>query len=124
ERSMVLDEFKASATRRASEHLAAPPSNAGHLERLLISCLLNQPEVATEVLDILGQLEGWKRFPTAPIFDAMLKAYRGGEALRFSSIEARLDDTAKSMLTEVLLDEEIYKESQNRDQAIACLQKL
>jgi hypothetical protein len=54
----------------------------------------------------------------------MLKAYRSGEALRFSSIEARLDDAAKSMLTEVLLDEEIYKESQNRDQAIACLQKL
>lgn len=124
ERSMVLDEFKASATRRASDHLAAPSSNAGHLERLLISCLLNQPEVVPEILDILSQLEGWKRFPTASIFDAMLKVYRSGEALRFNSIEARLDDNAKSVLTEVLLDEEIYKESQNRDQAMACLQKL
>lgn len=124
ERSMVLDEFKASATRRASEHLAAPASNAGHLERLLIGCLLNQPEASAEILEILGQLEGWKRLPTAPIFDAMLKVHRAGEPLRFSSIEARLDENARGMLTEVLLDEEIYKESQNRDQAIACLQKL
>jgi DNA primase len=124
ERSMVLDEFKASAARRGSDHLAPPAMNAGHLERLLISCCLNQPEVAAEVLEILGQLEGWKRFPTAPIFDAMLRAYRGGEPVRFSSIEGRLDAEAKNVLAEVLLDEEIYKESQNRDQAIACLQKL
>lgn len=124
ERSMVLDEFKASATRRTSDHLAAPPSNAGHLERLLIRCLLNQPEGAAEILDILGKLDGWKRFPTASIFDAMLKVHRSGEALRFHNIEARLDGQAKSILTEVLLDEEINQESQNRDQAFACLQKL
>jgi DNA primase len=124
ERSMVLDEFKASATRRGSDHIAAAPTNAGHLERLLISCCLNQPEIATEVLQILEQLEGWKRFPTAPIFDAMLRVFRGGEPVRFSNIEARLDPEAKSVLAEVLLDEEVYKESQNRDQAIACLQKL
>ncbi|MDZ7639885.1 MAG: DNA primase [Bryobacterales bacterium] len=124
ERSMVLDEFKASATRRGNDHLAAPSSNAGHLERLLISCLLNLPEVAAEVLEILEKLDGWKRFPTAPIFEAMINVHRGGEPLRFSSIDARLDGDAKSVLTEVLLDEEKYKESRNRDQAIACLQKL
>ncbi|MCZ2154164.1 MAG: DNA primase [Bryobacterales bacterium] len=124
ERSMVLDEFKALATKRANTALSAPQVAAGHLERLLIGCLINRPDDAAEVLDLLGRLEGWRRLPAAAIFDAMLKVHRSGETLKFSNIEARLDDEAKSMLTSVLLDEEIYKESQNRDQAIACLEKL
>ncbi len=124
ERGMVLDEFKALATKRVNTPLTAAPSAAGHLERLLIGCLINRPEGAAEVLDLLDRLDGWKRFPAAPIFDAMLRVHRSGEALNFSRIEARLDEDAKSMLASVLLDEEIYKESQNRDQAIACLEKL
>jgi DNA primase len=124
DRSMVLDEFKASAVKRGSDHLAAPVSSAGHLERLLISCLINQPDVASELLDLLGQLEGWKKLSTAPIFDAMLRSHRAGEAIRFGTVAARLDESAKAVLKEILLDEEVYKESQHRDQAIACLQEL
>lgn len=122
---MVLDQFKSSALARRTDDLAtAAIASVSHLERILINCLVNQNEVASELMPLLAQLDGWRKLPSGPLLDAMLRAWQNGEELRFSTIEPRLDAADKDLLSQMLLDEEVYRESQTRDQAIACLQKL
>lgn len=124
ERSMVLEQFKTSAVARREETLATDGQSTDHLERLLLLCLVNQPEVAQEVLPYLEQLQGWRKRPSAALFDAVLRAWRNGEPLSYGTIEPRLDAQGKNLFSQLLLDDEVYRESQTRDQAIACLQKL
>ncbi|MCW5962810.1 MAG: DNA primase [Bryobacterales bacterium] len=125
ERSMVLDQFKTAALARRKEDLSAGTApSSGHLEHILISCLVNLPEVANELLPFLAQLDGWRKLPSAPVMDAMIRAHQNGEPLRFGTIEPRLDAADKDILSSMLLDEEVHKESHTRDQAIACLKKL
>lgn len=125
ERSMVLDQFRQAALARRHEDLGhAATAEAGHLEHILVSCLVNQPEVAREILPYLAQLDGWKKLPSAPVMEAMLRAWQNGEELRYATIEPRLAAADKDILSRMLLDEEVHKEAQTRDQAIACLRKL
>jgi DNA primase len=124
ERSMVLEQFKHSAVTRKEERLQDNGTGAGHLERLLLHCIINQPEVAQEVVPYLTQLQGWRRLPSASLFDAILRTWQNGEPLSWATIEPRLDADGKHLFSQLLLDDDVYKESHTRDQAIACLQKL
>ena len=125
ERSMVLEQFKTSAVSRKEDHLEqAGPSDIGHLERLLLHCIVNQPEVGQEVVPYLAQLQGWRKLSSAAIFEAILRAWENGEPFRYANIEPRLNDDAKHLFGKLLMDDEPYKESHTRDQAIACLHKL
>ncbi len=124
ERSMVLQKFRSAAIARKEEDFRTSAPAASHLEHILISCLVNLPDVAAEILPFLAKLDGWRKLPSAPVLDAMLRVWQAGEPLRFSTIEPRLATTDKDILSRMLLDEEAHKESHTRDQAIACLQKL
>ncbi|MCU0226925.1 MAG: DNA primase [Bryobacterales bacterium] len=124
ERSMVLDKFRSAAVARKDGPLRVEAPQASHLEHILISCLVNLPEVAAEILPFLNGLDGWRKLPSAPVLDAILRAWKAGEDLRFGFIEPRLAEADKDILSRMLLDEEVHKESHTRDQAIACLRKL
>jgi DNA primase len=125
ERSLVLEHFRKAALSRKQETIRKSEGAViSHLERILISSLIGQPNLAEELMPLLAQLDGWRKLPAAGVLEAMLRVWQQQEPLSFQTIEPRLEDAEKDLLRQLLLDEEVYRESQTREQAIACLQKL
>jgi DNA primase len=125
ERDLVLDRFRKAAVTRKQDDLRDEQTAAIlPLERILISSLVNQPDLANELMPLLPQIDSWRKLPAASVLEAMIRVWQQNEPLNFHQIEPRLQEADKDLLRRILLDEEVYQASQTREQALACLQKL
>jgi hypothetical protein len=121
---MVLDHFRRAAVERREQPtpLAQAPIRA--VEKILLSALLSNRKVATEVIPRLKLLPQLEQFATRGIFKALFAMLEAGGAWHFSEIEARLQDSDKELLASVIFSDEASEQNCSREQVLACLAKL
>ncbi len=132
EPSLVLDQFKKSATERkapaaraesAHTQASAIPAN----ERILLASLMGSDRARAEVLPLLNpqMTEG---FVTQEILTALRDALAqtGGLAgpAAFAAIEGRLSSPAQALLHQVIAADDMGDEASCWEQAQACLRQL
>jgi len=124
EAGMVLDHFRRAAVERREQPtpLAQAPIRA--VEKILLSALLSNRKVATEVIPRLKLLPQLEQFATRGIFKALFAMLEAGGAWHFSEIEARLQDSDKELLASVIFSDEASEQNCSREQVLACLAKL
>jgi DNA primase len=120
----VLEQFR----KAAGDRKAVPAQNAKLpiplVERILLKAVLSDAEACAAVLPQLAELAVVKRLATFRVFEAIQAAAAQGEVIEFSRIEARLDDSSKSLLHEAAFADDIDGSGERVDEAIACLRAL
>jgi DNA primase len=143
EPGLVLDEFKRAAIeRRGSANTAAheqryraggvggpqavPPKARPEipaLERILLNALLSSGTARREVLPRLNaSLAG--HFATHEIFDALHLLSEGEHDVTFALLDARLGESSRALLHEIVAADEIGDDEACLAQAEACLRRL
>lgn len=124
EAGAVLEHFR----KAAGERKAAPPPRARPVipaaERMLIRCLLSDPEARAAVLPQLAGLGGLARLATRSILEAVLACAAQGEEAEFARVEARLDEAGKNLLHEIAFADDMDETSGRVEEALACLKAL
>lgn len=124
---MVLEEFrKAAAERRAPKRDIREEEGLDPNEVILLHALIGNAEAREQILPVLKQLAVIKKYRTWPVFEALFRLLEGGEAVSFASLEPRLGEPAKTLLSAVLLDdqERVGRSEVTVDQAVACVHAL
>ena len=126
ERSLVLDQFRKAAAERKTGVPAPRPQPkliVPALERILVNTQLSSE--ATR-LEILPQLSGtlMEGFVTREILEAMQRQALGNGTLSFQDLDARLSESARTLLHEIGAADEIPDEQACLEQARACLRRL
>jgi len=124
---LVLEQFKRAATdRRAPGHGVAPRPNprvqVPALERILLNALVSSGETREEILPRLpaAMTEG---FVSQDIFDALRQMAMAGP-VSFAELDARLGDSGRTLLHEIVAADEIGDEAECLVQAEACLRRI
>jgi len=122
ERSLVLDQFRRMAANRTAERAAAaPPSAIPANERLLLRCLIHSAEARDQLSERLAGLVEEQPLEGAAIFRAILAT---GEPFDFAALEARLNDSDRTLLARLTFADEIENEEFSLSQAQACLSRM
>jgi len=103
ETGLVLEHFRKAAADRAprSEPPKTPPARP--MDHVLLPLIMSRPEECGAILDELRGLSGWRSFPSARVYEAILAAYEQGESLAFASIHDRLPEADQAWLAGLLL---------------------
>ncbi len=120
----VLEEFRKAAGDRKALPSKPARTTIPLVERILLKAVLSNAEACAAVLPQLAELPVVKRLTTHRVFEAIQAASAQGEAIEFSRIEARLDDSAKTLLHEVAFADDIDGSGERVDEALACLRAL
>jgi DNA primase len=125
EAGAVLEQFRKSAGDRKSapavKHArpAVPP-----VERILLRRVLFDAGAREAALPRLAELPSLGRMATERIFQAILACDAQGETVEFSRVEARLDESSKTLLHEVAFADDIDEASDAVEETLACLNAL
>jgi DNA primase len=103
---MVLDSFRRAAVNRQEKALARPKVTLRADERMLLNALLGDPEVRQAVVGQLRGLDAVSRFTSRRVFQAIFALEDAGERVSFDNVHARLEDSDRELLAEVILNEE------------------
>ena len=125
EAGAVLEHFRKSAGDRKNAPAvkqarpALPP-----VERILLKRVLFDAGAREAALPRLAELPSLGRMATERIFRAILACDAQGEAVEFSHVEARLDETSKALLHEVAFADDIDEATDAVEETLACLNTL
>jgi DNA primase len=132
---LVLDQFKRAAIERRGDandrrgpQIQQPPAQKPRpeippLERILLNVLVSNATVRAEILPRLVP-ELTENFASHAIFEALRLLTDGGQDVSFAVLDARLGDTAKTLLHEIVAADEIGDDEACLAQAEACLRRL
>ena len=140
EPGLVLDEFKRASIERRTPGAGEQRGHAGNvrgpqapapkarpeiptLERILLNALLSSETARREVLPRLGQ-SFTAHFATHEIFEALRLLSEGGQEVTFALLDARLGETSRTLLHEIVAADEIGNDEACLAQAEACLKRL
>lgn len=122
---LVLDEFrKAASERREQRNRAREESSLDPNEVLLLHALMTSAEARAELAPALRTMEGVRRFRSAKVFDTLLRLVEAGEEISLGAVEGRLEESDRSLLLNVLFDDELLRDGVSMEQAAACLRQL
>lgn len=124
---MVLDEFrKAAAERRAPRRQLQEETALDANEVLLVNAMIANPEAREQIVPVLKQLTVARRYRTWPILEAAIALCESGEAPSFASLEPRLMEPERHLLSLLLLDdqERAGRNMVTAEQAVACVHAL
>ena len=93
------------------------------IERILLNVLVSNVAVRAKILPRLVP-ELTEGFASHAIFDALRLLTDGGQDVSFAVLDARLGDTAKTLLHEIVAADEIGDDEACLAQAEACLRRL
>jgi DNA primase len=125
EKGMLLDQFRRMAADRVKEPLRVPAVEIPPNEKLLLRCLLESAEARQAVLSRLSEMEFAQPLVSARILEAMVAV---GEPFVYGELEARLEDTERSLLSAVAFADEgsesFSEANLSPAQALDCLRVL
>jgi DNA primase len=124
EEGMVLEYFKKAAAARQTRSGPPPLEPLRPVEKLLLHTLLGNPEVRPPVMDRLRAIGALAEFRTARIFQAMFGLWDRQPDFGYAELEGRLEDRDKTLLTTLILADDVGDESFSLDQALACVAAL
>jgi DNA primase len=125
----ILEQFRRSAGEaggRSGKTAADPTERVPGMEKLLLKALLDSEEgqeARVAVLPRLSQLPVLRQFVTKNIFEALLAA-AAHEPLRYSDLEARLDEADRDLLARLLLADNSKGGQRGLKNALACVHTL
>jgi len=130
EPGMVLDQFKRAAAERRTPGPAAAGARATSvpavqipaLERILLNALLSSETTRKQILPRLPK-EMTGGFAGHEVLDALRQMEETG-AFSFAALDARLSETGRTLLHDVVAADEIGDDAQSLAQAEACLQRV
>ncbi len=121
----VLEEFrKAAGERKKMAPRKIAPAAVPQLERILLKSVLADAAARETVLSRMAETDCLRTLITQPVFAAIAAAAAQGEAIEFSRIEARLDDTSKALLHDVAFADDIDGGGERLNEALECLRVL
>ena len=132
---LVLDQFKRAAIERRGDandrrgpQMQQPPAQKPRpeippIERILLNVLVSNVAVRAKILPRLVP-ELTENFASHAIFEALRLLTDGGQDVSFAVLDARLGDTAKTLLHEIVAADEIGDDEACLAQAEACLRRL
>jgi DNA primase len=122
--SLVLDQFKKSASdRRAPAPQSTPSSGIPPMERILLNALLESERARAEMLPALLP-EMTEAFVTREVFDALRQAAGPDAAFSYAALEGRLEAPGRELLRDAVTADESSGESVSWEQAQLCLRRL
>ena len=123
--NLVLERFRRSNNARPqSANRTTAPAAVPATERLLLNALLRSAEARAEVLPVLREMGVASRFATRAIFEALFTMEASQDVLTFSSLEGRLGEADKDLLSRVVFADEVTEESSALTQARNSLRNL
>lgn len=123
----ILEEFRrqrASNGSGPSARSSTPGIEVPKAERLLLSCLLASADARTEVLPRLAESAALAGLHTRNILTALIAASDEAGELRFSDVEARLNESDRGVLSALVFADEMSEPSAGTAQALECLREL
>ncbi len=121
----VLDQFrKAAAERKPVAVRKQTVSAVPKAEKILIQKMLRDSEACAAALPQVAELPNLGRLAAGRIFEAIVTAASQGEAIEFSRIEGRLDDTTKALLHDIAFADDIDGSGESVQDALNCLKTL
>lgn len=124
EAGAVLEHFRKAAAERKNVVPKAPKTVIPHVERILLKAVLFDADARDTVLPQIAQLPSLNRLTTQSIFQAILTVAGNGEAVDYSRVEGRLDESSRALLHEVAFADDIEGGSERVEEALACLRAL
>jgi DNA primase len=118
---MVLDRFKKAAVERSEKPLAPPKNPLRHDERMLLTALLTDQELRTELVEQIKELEAVDTLPSRRLFQAIFALDDAGGRVGFDEVNARLDEADQNVLAQAVLNED---GEISREQVMAALASL
>jgi DNA primase len=124
EPGLVLDHFKKSAAERSEPGLRKTAEPVRAVEKILLNSLLLGEDLRPKIIPRLRQMPAVERFAAAEVFRTMFALYDREPGFRFPDLEARLEESGRSILAEAALADELSEADYSLEQAEACLEKL
>ena len=124
ETSLVLENFRKAASERAQKTVHHAPQQVPAVEKLLLNALLTNPEAQHQVIPRLAGLPALEHFQTRRIFQLIVSLYAPEVGVRFTDLEARLEDPDRELMTSLVFADDMGEATSALDQAVACLRSL
>jgi hypothetical protein len=124
ERSLVLDAFRKAAVERREKTLAPGQETVRPVERILLNSILANAGVRREILPRLRSMPALAQLATRRIFEALLAMDADDSASLFTSLEARLEERDRNLLTAIVFADKEHEEDYSLEHAAACLDAL
>ncbi|MBI4905598.1 MAG: DNA primase [Acidobacteria bacterium] len=127
ERGLVLEQFKKAALDKREYRLQQPAVAVKSVERILLSAALLHPDLREELMPRLAAAPGVSEFRSYAIFQAMIALYGNLPAFAYSDLDARLDESARDLLSRLVFADEQHEADNLEDvrkDAMSCLQTL
>jgi DNA primase len=120
----VLEQFRKAAGDRKAVVVKKEKPPVPHAERILLKAVLMDADACAAALPQIAELPTLNQLATHRIFEAILAAASQGEPVEFSRLEARLDDTSKALLHEIVFADDIDGNGESVQDALNCLKTL
>ncbi|HEV3334259.1 MAG TPA: DNA primase [Bryobacteraceae bacterium] len=124
ERGVVLESFRKTIGDRQEKTIERPKENIRADEKGLIHVLLSDIEGRSSILSELEKVEILARLPTTGIFQAICAVFASGSDVTFDVVNARLEESDRTLLAEVLFSEEVPGHEMNSEYGNRCLGTL
>jgi DNA primase len=118
---MVLDRFKKAAAERSDKPIERPKNPLRHDERMLLTALLTNAELRTDLVEQMKELEAIDTLPSRRLFHAIFALDDAGGRVGFDEVHARLEEADQNLLAEAVLGED---GEISRDDVMAALASL
>ena len=122
ERGVVLESFRKTIGDRQEKTIERPKESIRADEKGLIHVLLSDVEGRSSLLAELESIEILARLPTRHIYQAIRAVYASGANVTFDAVNARLEESDRPLLAEVLFAEEV--EGLEMEYGNRCLESL
>ena len=122
---LILEEFRRSAIQR-DRRPAKPVTTRllSHGEKLLLELFLDSAEARDEMLERTAEATIAQGSSGAPVFSAMLAAYRSGETFEYAALEGRLEPRDRDAVAAIVFDRDRRPVSvQEGRQALGALER-
>jgi DNA primase len=103
---MVLDRFKKAAAERSDKTIASPKNPLRHDERMLLTALLTDAELRTDLVEQMKELEALDTLPSRRLFQAIFALDDAGGRVGFDEVNARLEEGDQNLLAQAVLSED------------------
>ncbi len=122
ERGVVLESFRRTIGDRQEKTIERPKESVRADEKGLIHVLLSDVEGRSSLLAELENVEILARIPTRRIYQAIRAVYASSANVTFDAVNARLEESDRPLLAEVLFSEEV--EGHDVEYGNRCLESL
>ncbi len=124
ERGLVLENFRRAAAERREKTFPTEKEPVRPVERILLNAVLSSNEARQAVLPRLREMPAVDQFATRRIFQAVFAIDYAGGLVRFSELEARLEERDRDLLAAVVFADKEDEAGDRVEQALASIRRL